>query len=62
MKQSAEVVIVGGGCMGCSVAWHLAQRGIPDVVLLEREAHLAKPPDFPPNALVAAQRLRRIDR
>ena len=33
--------IAGGGCMGCSVAWHLAQRGITNVVLLEREAQLA---------------------
>ncbi|HYB95491.1 MAG TPA: FAD-binding oxidoreductase [Vicinamibacterales bacterium] len=40
MKRTADVVIVGGGCMGCSVAWHLAQRGITDVVLLEREPQL----------------------
>src|SRR6187455_2452092 len=41
MKQTADVVIAGGGCMGCSVAWHLAQHGITNVVLLEREAQLA---------------------
>src|SRR5262245_63805444 len=41
MKQPADAVIVGGGCMGCSVAWHLAQHGITNVVLLEREAQLA---------------------
>ena len=41
MKQTADVVIVGGGCMGCSVAWHLAQRGITNVVLVERDAQLA---------------------
>jgi len=41
MKQRAEVVIVGGGCMGASVAWHLAERGITDVVLIERETQLA---------------------
>jgi sarcosine oxidase subunit beta len=41
MKQTADVVIAGGGCMGCSVAWHLAQRGITNVVLIEREAQLA---------------------
>ncbi len=41
MKSSADVVIVGGGCMGCSVAWHLAQRGITNLVLIEREAQLA---------------------
>jgi sarcosine oxidase, subunit beta len=32
----AEVVIVGGGVMGASVAYHLAQRGQRDVLLLER--------------------------
>jgi sarcosine oxidase subunit beta len=41
MRASADVVIVGGGCMGCSVAWHLAQRGITNVVLIEREVQLA---------------------
>lgn len=40
MKRTAEVVIVGGGCMGASVAYHLARIGITDVVLLEREAFL----------------------
>lgn len=41
MKQTADVVIAGGGCMGCSVAWHLARHGITNVVLLEREPQLA---------------------
>lgn len=41
MKQTADAVIVGGGCMGCSVAWHLAQRGLTNVVLIEREPQLA---------------------
>ena len=27
MKPSTDVVIVGGGCMGASVAYHLARRG-----------------------------------
>lgn len=35
--QSAEVVIVGGGAMGASVAFHLAELGVTDVVLVERE-------------------------
>lgn len=33
----AEVVIIGGGIVGCSIAYHLAQLGINDVVLLERK-------------------------
>ncbi|MFN9573452.1 MAG: FAD-dependent oxidoreductase [Betaproteobacteria bacterium] len=32
----AHVVIVGGGIMGCSVAYHLAQLGVGDIVLLEQ--------------------------
>ncbi len=40
MKRTAEVVIVGGGCMGASVAYHLTRRGITDMVLIEREAML----------------------
>src|SRR3954453_2776631 len=36
LPGQARVVIVGGGIVGCSVAYHLAQRGCTDVVLLER--------------------------
>lgn len=36
--ETAEVVVVGGGAMGASVAYHLAQLGVRDVVLLERES------------------------
>jgi sarcosine oxidase, subunit beta len=36
LPSRAEVVIVGGGCMGASIAYHLAARGIHDLVLLER--------------------------
>ncbi len=32
----ADVVIVGGGIVGCSIAWHLVCAGVRDVVLLER--------------------------
>ena len=35
--SQARVVIIGGGVIGCSVAYHLAKRGWKDVVLLERK-------------------------
>ena len=41
MKSTADVVIIGGGCMGASVAYHLTRRGITDIVVLEREKMLA---------------------
>ncbi len=37
LPSHAGVVIVGGGIVGCSVAYHLALRGVTDVVLLERK-------------------------
>ncbi len=37
LPQRARVVIVGGGIIGCSVAYHLAHAGWRDVVLLERD-------------------------
>ena len=33
----ADVVIVGGGIIGASIAYHLATRGVRDVVVVERE-------------------------
>jgi glycine/D-amino acid oxidase-like deaminating enzyme len=37
LPRTASVVIIGGGVVGCSIAYHLARRGLRDVVLLERE-------------------------
>jgi sarcosine oxidase subunit beta len=36
LPGSASVVIIGGGVIGTSIAFHLAEAGVPDVVLLER--------------------------
>src|SRR5712691_6645746 len=37
LPKTASVVIVGGGVVGASIAYHLARRGERDVVVLERE-------------------------
>jgi len=36
MKDQAQIVIVGGGIVGVQIAYHLAQKGRTDVVLLEK--------------------------
>jgi sarcosine oxidase, subunit beta len=37
VPRTASVVVIGGGVVGCSIAYHLARRGVRDVVVLERE-------------------------
>ncbi|MEI8296928.1 MAG: FAD-dependent oxidoreductase [Pseudomonadota bacterium] len=36
VPTASRVVIIGGGIIGCSIAYHLSQRGCTDVVLVER--------------------------
>jgi sarcosine oxidase subunit beta len=36
LPASANVVIIGGGVMGASIAFHLAEAGVTDVLLLEK--------------------------
>src|SRR5258708_28804066 len=42
LMQSAEVVIVGGGIVGSSIAYHLTAAGCRNVIVLERETHTGK--------------------
>lgn len=37
VPRTAGAVVIGGGVVGCSIAYHLARRGMRDVVVLERE-------------------------
>ena len=37
LPKKANVVIIGGGVIGCSMAYHLAKLGFSDVVLVERQ-------------------------
>ncbi len=37
LPKTANIVIIGGGVMGASTAYHLAKRGIKDILLLEKE-------------------------
>ncbi|MED3624084.1 NAD(P)/FAD-dependent oxidoreductase [Neobacillus thermocopriae] len=38
LPQTADVVIIGAGLMGCSTAYELAKRGIKNIVVLEKNA------------------------
>jgi sarcosine oxidase subunit beta len=40
--QTAEVVIIGGGIVGSSIAWHLTHAGCKDVLVVERESSQGK--------------------
>src|SRR5215475_15081167 len=40
--KSADVIIIGGGIVGSSVAYHLTEAGCRNVVVIERESHQGK--------------------
>ena len=37
LPSSAKIVIIGGGIVGCSTAYHLGEDGLSDVLVLERD-------------------------
>lgn len=37
MKNKASVVIIGGGVVGCAIAYNLAKMGLKDIVLVEKD-------------------------
>lgn len=43
MMETADVVVIGGGCNGASIAFHLVERGVRRVVLLEKGALASGP-------------------
>ena len=44
VPQHARVVIIGGGVIGCSIAYHLGHLGWKDVVLIESDQLTSAPP------------------
>src|SRR6185312_1722727 len=42
MVETADVVIIGSGIVGSSAAYHLAQAGCTNVLVIEREPHQGK--------------------
>ena len=42
MGETADIVIIGSGIVGSSVAYHLAEQGCTNVLVIEREAHQGK--------------------
>ena len=40
--KKAEIIIIGGGVVGASIAYHLTMRGAKDVLILERETEQGK--------------------
>jgi sarcosine oxidase, subunit beta len=42
LPSACDIVVIGGGILGCSIAYHLTRLGAPSVVLLERNALAAQ--------------------
>jgi len=48
VPSEADVVVIGGGSLGCQTLYHLAKLGVTNTVLLEKEQLTAGQPAYPP--------------
>lgn len=39
-KYTADVIIIGGGVVGCAAAYYLAQKGVRDIAVLEADSSI----------------------
>ncbi|MCI7061724.1 MAG: FAD-dependent oxidoreductase, partial [Lachnospiraceae bacterium] len=37
MNNVADVIVIGGGVVGCATAYYLAKKGVKDVIVLEAD-------------------------
>ncbi|HLF89206.1 MAG TPA: FAD-dependent oxidoreductase, partial [Anaerolineales bacterium] len=37
LPKTADIIVIGGGVMGASTAYHLVKRGVKNVLMLEKE-------------------------
>ncbi len=42
VPRTADIVVIGGGVMGASTAYHLASAGVDTVILLEKEPYFGQ--------------------
>ena len=51
LKESAKLVVIGAGSVGCSVAYHLAKMGLNDIVVIDQGPIFRDRGSVPPIAL-----------
>ena len=56
MSETADVVIIGGGVIGASIAFNLAKRGIREVIIVEK---ISSPQELPARARRASVSITR---
>lgn len=53
-KATYDLLVIGGGILGISTAWHAAQSGLRVALVDMRRLHAAPPPPPPPSCSTAA--------